>query len=195
MGTVYRKRLRHFDLPGHCHELTFSCFQRRPLLTNDLWRLMLSRAIDAATEHHGFRLFGFVYMPEHVHLLVWPENQLSRVSGLLKGIKQPFSFRIKTLLGQEHSPLLEGLVVQERPGKRVFRYWQEGAGYDRNLISAESTMASLAYLHLNPVRPRLVSRDADWRWSSSRFYRDGRNDDPDLPKLQPLPSEFWDMPI
>ena len=25
MGNGHRKRVKHFDEPGHCHELTFSC--------------------------------------------------------------------------------------------------------------------------------------------------------------------------
>lgn len=31
----HRKRVRHFDEPGHVHELTFSCYQRRQLLVDD----------------------------------------------------------------------------------------------------------------------------------------------------------------
>ena len=36
--TTHRKRVRHYNEPGHCHELTFSCYRRMPLLTNDDWR-------------------------------------------------------------------------------------------------------------------------------------------------------------
>ena len=42
----HRKKVRHYDDPAHCHELTFSCYKRWPLLTNNLWRGMLSDAID-----------------------------------------------------------------------------------------------------------------------------------------------------
>ena len=90
----HRKRVKHYDDPGHFHELTFSCYGRKPLLTNDHWRSMLSESIDRAIERHGFRLAAFVYMPEHVHLLVWPDSPRAKVSGLLKAIKQPFSNRI-----------------------------------------------------------------------------------------------------
>jgi hypothetical protein len=68
----HRKRVKHYDEPGHLHELTFSCFQRRPLLTNHQWRCMLSECIERATERHGYTLHAFVFMPEHVHLLVLP---------------------------------------------------------------------------------------------------------------------------
>jgi putative transposase len=89
--TGHRKRVRHYDEPGHCHELTFSCYRRMPLLTNDVWRSMLNVSVGRAVAGHGFRLIAFVYMPEHVHLLVFPGDPGSRVSGLLKAVKQPFS--------------------------------------------------------------------------------------------------------
>ena len=47
---AHRKTVRHYHEPGHFHEFTFSCFERRQLLTNDVWREKLSRCIDAAGE-------------------------------------------------------------------------------------------------------------------------------------------------
>jgi len=40
VGNGHRKRVKHFDEPGHCHELTFSCYRRMSLLTNNVWRRM-----------------------------------------------------------------------------------------------------------------------------------------------------------
>jgi len=68
----HRKRVRHYDEPGHFHELTFSCYRRMPLLTNNTWRGMLSHSIDRAVTGQGYRLAAFVYMPEHVHMIVYP---------------------------------------------------------------------------------------------------------------------------
>ena len=62
----HRKRVRHYDEPGHLHELTFSCYRQMSLLTNDVWRAMLSVSIDRAVKGHGFRLIAFVFMPEAV---------------------------------------------------------------------------------------------------------------------------------
>jgi putative transposase len=189
----HRKQVRHYDEPGDCHELTFSCYRRMPLLTNDVWREMLSRSIDRAMLGHRCRLVAFVYMPEHVHLLVYPEGDDSGVQGLLYALKRPYSYRIKQQLIQADSRLLETLTLRERPGKIVFRYWQEGPGYDRNLNTIEAVRSSIDYIHLNPVRRKLVGEPLDWRWSSCRFYAsDGQCHDPALPKLHGLPAEFWE---
>ena len=68
----HRKLVKHYHEPGDLHELTFSCYKLQPLLTNDLWRQHLARCIDAAGEELEFRLAAFVFMTDHVHLLVVP---------------------------------------------------------------------------------------------------------------------------
>jgi len=56
MMTGYRKRVKHYHEPGDCHELTFSCYRRRPLLIDDSWRQMLCVALERALSKHSFRL-------------------------------------------------------------------------------------------------------------------------------------------
>jgi len=73
----HRKLVKHYEDLRHVRELTFSCFQRWPLLTNDTWQEMLSRSIDSAGQRHDWRLMAFVYMPEHVHCL-WFADMLDR---------------------------------------------------------------------------------------------------------------------
>jgi putative transposase len=189
-----RKKLKRYHEPGDSHELTFSTYQHLNLITNDLWRSMLCRSIDRAIENHKYRLIAFVLMPDHVHLLVYPTDvkpgELPDLDVLLSAIKRPFSYRIKQLLIAENSPLVERLTVMERPGKPAFRFWQEGAGYDRNLKSTKALGNSIAYIHNNPVRAGLVARARDWKWSSARWYEsDGREVDPDLPTIHGLPPE------
>lgn len=59
---------------------------------------MLAVSIGRAIERHEFRLIAFIFMPEHVHLLVYPAGPEADISALLKAIKRPYSYRIKQLL-------------------------------------------------------------------------------------------------
>jgi putative transposase len=188
----HRKRIKHFHDPGDIHELTFSCYRRQPLLTNNTWRAKLSRSIDEACEAVGSQLAAFVYMPEHVHLLVWGLQCKEDVSTLLIKIKTPMSSQVKADLEAKQSRLLQKLTVRDRPGRTVFHFWQEGPGFDRNLYSVEAVQASLEYLHHNPVKRGLCVRARDWRWSSARYYNsNGTIQDALLPRITPLPAEFW----
>jgi REP-associated tyrosine transposase len=70
----HRKRIKHYDDVGDYHELTFSCYHRWKLLTIDPWRVFLARSIDDAFVAENCRLAAFVFMPEHVHLLMYPAD-------------------------------------------------------------------------------------------------------------------------
>src|SRR3954451_12060306 len=105
MATKY-KTVRRGHEPGDCHELTFGCYRRLPLLADDERRRMLAQSLDRALRGHEFRLIAFVFMPEHVHLLVYPTDSTPRLDLFLKAIKRPFAYRMKERLAQEGSPLL-----------------------------------------------------------------------------------------
>ena len=134
-------------------------------------------------------MVGFVFMPEHVHLLVYPTAANPSISRYLARIKQPFSKQIKDVLVAHGSRLLSRLTVRERPGKDCFRFWQEGPGFDRNLFSPDAISLALEYIHNNPVRRGLCRRAVDWRWSSARYYLDvpPRQQYPNLPMIHGLP--------
>ena len=190
--TGNRKTLRHYHEPGDLHELTFSCYQGMPLLTNDVWRELLCRSIDKAILRWNFRLVAFVLMPEHVHLLVYPTSIPVAINHLLSAIKQPYSVKIKNLLLAEGSDLVDRLTIQERPGKSAFRYWQEGAGYDRNLSSPRAVLAAIDYIHRNPLRRGLAEEATHWKWTCARWYASERQlIDLELPTIHGLPPEFF----
>jgi putative transposase len=190
--TSHRKRVKHYHHPGDCHELTFSCFDRKPLLADGDRCRLLSEYIDRAIVRHGFRLVAFVFMPEHVHLIVYPEKpDIAEVSGLLKGVKQPYARHVRKLLEAESRQLLAELTVRERPGKTAFRFWQEGGGFDSNLTSSHATLTAIDYIHMNAVKRGLVVKPSDWKWSSYRRYERPQEPlDPDLPAVHGLPAAY-----
>ncbi len=161
------------------------------LLTNDTWRYELCRQIDLACTKFDFNLHAFVFMSNHVHLLVYPNQKLPNIGQFLASLKQPFSKYVKQMLVDNNSPLLEKLTVKERPGKYCFRFWQEGGGYDRNLYESTAVEASITYIHMNPVKKDLCLKTTDWKWSSARFYELGEIDK-DLPTITSLPFELFD---
>ena len=195
-SSPHRKLVKHFHEPGDLHELTFSCYRRMPLLTNDLWRRWLADSIDEAAAACGFHLLSFVFMPEHVHLLVWPtrsETVVNDISFFLAAVKRPVSRQVKAELTKTGSRLLAKLTIRNRRGSTAFRFWQEGPGYDRNLQTDEAVGASLQYIHDNPLKRKLVQSNTQWKWSSARWYvSDMQAVDPDLPRLHGPPPELFD---
>jgi len=184
----HRKTIRHFNQESHAHLLTFTCCHRRPLLENNEWCELLSRSIDKAVLAHQFQLIAFVYMPEHVHLLVYPLRPVCRIEGLLYAIKRPLSGRVKRRMTETSDPLLKKLTIQERPAKLSFRFWQEGPGHDRNLTSVEQCIVVAEYLHNNPVRRGLCKSPNGWKWSSWKHYHSPGFTDDSLPRIIGFPA-------
>ncbi len=166
----HRKLVRHYDEPGQAHELTFSCYQRLPLLTDHRRCAVLSAQIDRAVGKQGFELVAFVYMPEHVHLIVFPVESDATVSSLLFAIKRPSSYRFKRMMLERNDHWVDRLTIRERPGRTTFRFWQEGGGYDRNITNVSTLKTAIDYVHHNPVRRGLCDSPEDWHWSSWSYY-------------------------
>ena len=71
-------------------------------------------------------------------------------------------------------------------------YASQNPATRRNLQTTTAVQSAIDYIHLNPVRRKLVAQARLWKWSSARFYEsDGAAFDPDLPRITPLPAEFW----
>jgi len=165
-----RKRIKHFNTPFEAHELTFTCYHRKPFLGVDRTRVWFLEALEKARTKHGFHLWAWVLMPDHVHLLIWFPEEEYAVEQVLQSLKQSVSRRALIYL-RKHKP--EGLA-QLATGQKVtpYRFWQAGPGYDRNIFSKRALGNSVLYLHNNPVRKGLVTYPEDWPWSSYRAWHD-----------------------
>jgi putative transposase len=121
-----------------------------PRLTNDDCIRLLAESFDVAVKPQSYRLVAYVFVPEHVHLLVLPITLDVRMDLYLKALKAPFSTRIKRRLAEVESLLLAKLAVRELPGVCRFRFWQEGGGL-RQESSIRTSRSSRHRLH--PRKP------------------------------------------
>ncbi len=166
---VYRKKVRHYNQPGDAHFLTFSCYRRLSLLSNDRTRLWFVNALAKARVTHAFHLWAWVIMPEHVHLLIWPRLPEYEMSHILSSIKQPVGTKAIQYLQRHAARCLKELTLVNR-NRTYHRFWQCGSGYDENLDKPQVIHDVIDYIHQNPVRRGLVARAEDWIWSSARDW-------------------------
>ena len=135
---------RHQD-SGDLHFITFSCHDRLPYLNAPEARETFERSLEQIRRSYVLRVYGYVVMPEHVHLLL-SEAKRSSLDVALQALKTS---------------------VSKRYARRPFwlaRY------YDFNVFSKEKRIEKLKYMHRNPVTRGLVLRPEEWLWSSFRHY-------------------------
>ncbi|HUU09691.1 MAG TPA: hypothetical protein VM431_04040 [Phycisphaerae bacterium] len=186
---VKRRRRKRYDVPGHAHYLTFSCWRNQPLLARERPRAWLLESLDAARGVHRFDLWAWVIMPEHVHLLLLPADGVG-VGAILRSVKQPVAKAAVSWVRQHRPQWLPRMLDLQPSGRRAYRFWQPGGGYDRNLWTPQELREKIDYIHANPVRRGLVEHPRDWPWSSYRAWQEGteeplRIDRHSLPPLEP----------
>src|SRR5271157_4063500 len=142
--------LKRFQQSGQTHFVTFCCYRLRPLFTAALAKRVFELALERVRCSYRLFVYGYVVMPEHVHLRLG-EPQRMALADALKSLTQGVSRR---RIGE---------------GKR---FWPKRY-YDRNVRDYEEFVEKLRYIHRNPVKRGLGAKPEDWEWSSFRHYATG----------------------
>jgi putative transposase len=142
--------LKRFQKAESLHFITFSSFRRFPLLEAAGARETVEAVLEQTRTRHQARIYAYVLMPEHVHLLVNEPPQIL-LAQFLKAVKQVTSRQLR--------------------GSRE-KFWQDRY-YDSNVRGERARSEVIRYIHRNPVKRGLVAKPEDWPWSSFRHYASG----------------------
>lgn len=145
--------LKRFQQSGNIHFLTFSCYRRQANFGSGPLRDIFESALERTRQSYGMLVYGYVVMPEHVHLLV-SEPERNNLARALQSLKQSVA---RTLALWADDP-----------------FWQ-ARYYDFNVWSEKKFTEKLRYIHRNPVLRGLVKLAEDWRWSSFCHYASGKS--------------------
>jgi len=160
------KNLKRITGFGDLHFITFCCYQRRPFLDSVRARNFAVRSLEQTRAHYGFALVGYVFMPEHVHLLLSESGSASPAT-IIQSFKQRVSRALRARKRKRPGQLALRFLAQGE----FCRFWQRRY-YDFNVYSRAKMTEKLHYMHGNPVRAKLVKHPGDWPWSSwCHYYR------------------------
>jgi len=139
------KPTRSMSPPG-TYFVTFITWQRRRLFVVEPYVRLFLKTLYSYRRQGRFQLHAFVLMPEHVHLLLTPANDvtLERAIQFIKG-------------GYSHA-----FGLEFRGGE----VWQRGFT-DHRIRNAEDFDRHREYIHQNPVKRRLVEHAKDYRYCSA----------------------------
>lgn len=142
--------LTRYHHTGQSHFVTFCCYHRHSLFTSDANRRVFESALERVRRSFRLRVYGYVVMPEHIHLLV-SEPERDTLADALKSLKQGVARR---LIGDAD------------------HFWQKRY-YDFNVRNHAQFVEKLHYIHWNPVKKGLCERPEDWPWSSFLHHATG----------------------
>lgn len=108
-------------------------------------------------EKYQFKLYHYVLMRNHVHLVLETQVEGGSLAEIMKGINLSYAQHYK------------------RKYDHIGHFWQDR--FKSILISRDQyLLACGSYVELNPVRAGIVKAPRDYRWSSYRAYAYGKRD-------------------
>lgn len=164
-----KNKLKRYYGRKDLHFITFSCYQRKPLLGSERARNLFVKILAEVRQRYGFLLIGYVLMPEHVHLLISAPAR-GTPSKVMQVLKQRVSRAIRGKRRRNSRAQMRVPFPEEKRGLK--RFWQRRF-YDFNVWSRGKIKEKLNYMHANPVVRKLVKHPRDWSWSSWSFYEKG----------------------
>ena len=137
------------DHAGGYYHVTSRGVAQQDIFLDDADRKSLLELLGSAHERWGLVFHGYCLMSNHYHLEVeTPDANLSRA---MQWVNQVYA---------------SGVNRRYRRAGHLFQ-----GRFKSVLVEGESYLDRLTrYIHLNPVRARLVSHPGDYRWSSYREY-------------------------
>jgi REP-associated tyrosine transposase len=141
-------RLRRIEELDRIFFVTFN-LERGVTALSDAERDFVLRTLGELRGPDGFALFGYVIMPDHAHLLLWPKS--ASLIRILRDLKSRTGF---------------GIAKSRR---RHGQIWQRSY-FDFICRRARDFGEKLEYIHQNPVAAQLVRSAENWLWSSYRHY-------------------------
>jgi putative transposase len=134
------------------------------------YSLILIDSLNYLLNEHKSKLFAYVVMPSHVHMILYlPEGQ--RLVDYMRDFKKYTSVEIRKLAERENRTALLKILERNAIESKNQRYklWMDG--YDELIITNAKTLRmKTKYIHFNPVKAGLVERTEDWEFSSARNY-------------------------
>jgi REP element-mobilizing transposase RayT len=106
-------------------------------------------------------------MPVHIHLLI-SEPAKGTPSAVIQVLKQRVSRRLRR---KKHNAAGQFCLAFASGGDVLRRFWQRRF-YDLNVWSLKKKAEKLHYMHMNPLKRKLVEHPRDWPRSSFSFYSD-----------------------
>ena len=149
-GRFFRstRKLNQAQLVSH---ITQRAAGREPLFVEDQDYLFLLGWLKDWVQQAEVVLYAFCFMPNHVHLLISPQQD-----NLYGAMRDLFS-RYARYFNRKY----------ERKGHLFGSPYRQSVCLDEKYLLAASV-----YIHLNPVRAGLATSPDAYRWSSQRLYGD-----------------------
>jgi REP element-mobilizing transposase RayT len=118
--------LPRYHIEGHVYFITTVTHGRVPLFTRPAFITPLLDSLNYYRHTHPFKLLGYVIMPDHIHLLIWPCTAPA-IADLMRDFKKFTAVRlIRQAEAERRDDLLASFAAAgETTGRSQHKVWQD----------------------------------------------------------------------
>lgn len=158
------------DNDGYIYFVTIVIYKRLPLFTKPSFIIPLLDSLNFYRYKQQFKLLGYVIMPDHIHLLIWPLGAYS-ISEIMRDYK---TFTAKRIIRQAEVENRQDLLTAfNQAGQETRRsdnkVWQDDF-WDKIIFTEKFLRQKLNYIHRNPIRAGITDDIEAYPYSSYRNY-------------------------
>ena len=144
----------------------------KPLLKDDEYKNIITECLNFLVNEKRIELSAFVVMSNHVHL-IWQPLQHYTLTQIQTSFMTYTAKAIKLKLALENPDLLEQLRVNKYDRKYLIGKREP---LSIELFTEKAFLQNLEYIHQNPVAAGLVNFAEEYKYSSAKFYLEGRDE-------------------
>jgi len=172
--------------PNAIYFCTLSVIEWIDIFTNASYFESMAESLSFFVENKGLKLYGFVFMTNHIHLIFSTQRGHS-AEAFLRDFKKWTTKSIAEQLDNEPRRYIKNLLSTTIFKKRAnaIQIWQS-SNFPEMIESKKLFLQKLNYIHMNPVRKGYVARAEDWQYSSAGKWIGG-----DHCVVPVLTTELW----
>jgi REP element-mobilizing transposase RayT len=161
---------KRYRIEGSIFYITSNVYKRINIFTSPSFIIPIIDSLNYYRYQYTCKLIGYVIMPDHIHLLIWPSVEKA-ITDFMRDFKRFTSGRITRQAKVEgKSHWVENFEEAGTETERAeYKVWQDSF-WEQSIYTENFLKQKLNYIHLNPVRGGLVATAAEYPYSSYRNY-------------------------
>lgn len=157
------------------HFVTFTLVDWMDVFTRPIYGDIIIESLQFCKENKGLVLFGYVIMSNHIHLII--QSADGKLSNLIRDIKAFCAKRILATIKEGPESRSDWMLkrfewaAKSNNRNEGMQFWKYG-NHPEEIYSEKFFWSKLNYIHMNPVRAKLVAKASHYLYSSASNYVD-----------------------
>lgn len=143
--------------------VTFTVHQWIDVFTRNEYREIIIESLKYCQQNKGLLIFSWVLMSNHLHMIIGTKQ--NNLSDIIRDFKKYTSHQIYMCIQENKYESRKRWMLWLLKKDDQIIFWQEGY-HAEEIFSEEFYLVKEKYIHMNPVRARVVEKEEEYLYSS-----------------------------